>query len=108
MATLWKKLLSSSAAPLMLTTQNLGRIIFYEKLHFTNQRATPKLILIYKHVLLLKSILSKKYPPLRESIEMSTSSDPQQLSCQNTFYRQFISGYNLILDNNRSPDPPRP
>ena len=45
------------------------------------------------------SILSKKYSPRRESIDMTTSLDHQPLCCQNTFYKQFTSVYKLIIHN---------
>ena len=50
---------------------------------------------------LQKSTLSKKYSSQRKSIEMTTSLERQPLYCQNTFCKQFISVYKLIICNSK-------
>ena len=51
-----QKILSASAQPLKMTTNNYNYMMSYETLHTMNQRANPKQITFYKHALLLHKI----------------------------------------------------
>ena len=55
-----KKLLSASSAPLKLTTNNYNYLISFTPLDYVNKRATPDMIQVYKHALLLHKIYNNE------------------------------------------------
>ena len=53
-----QKLLSASAAPLKLTTNNYNYMMSFESLHYVNQRATPTQYSTYTNALLLHKVFN--------------------------------------------------
>ena len=55
-----QKLLSASSSPLRLTTNNYNYLISFDTLHYVNKRATPDMIKVYKHALLLHKVYNNE------------------------------------------------
>ena len=89
-----QKILSASAQPLKMTTNNYNYMMSFETLHIMNQRANPKQITIYKHALLLHKIYNDD-----SNITWSDLFFTQQFNQRNQTI-QFFNTSNYKVGNN--------